>query len=314
MKSDKIVWGLVFVFIGSILLLDNFGVIDFSWGAVWRLWPLLLIIWGVELMFSGKNNPAGPWIAGVVTLVALIFAGYYGATHASDDSLWLKNLKWNRGGRVHNSAKFKSNSFSEPFSDSIKIAELNITGGATTYRLKDSTSNLFDADIKQQFGNYSLTRTTRDSIEVLFLKMPDSAHTRGSRNFDLNKVEMKLNNKPVWDINLEMGAGKADFDLSKFKISRLNIEGGAASFQIKLGEPQTSTNVTVETGVSKVKISVPSSVGCLIKVDSGLSSNDFDGFNKQNDNTYITDNYGSSSKRIIINLEGGISDFEVNRY
>ena len=301
------------MFAGIVILLDNFGVIDFNWGAIWRLWPLLLIIWGAELVFSNRKNPAGPWIVGGITLATLIFAGYYGSTHVSDDSRWVRNFRWNREGG-HGHSEFKTDRFSEPYSDSISRAELNIQGGATTYRLSNSTSNLFEAEIKHQYAKYSLTRTSRDSVEVLSLKVPDSTNIRGPHNFSLNKVEMQLNVKPLWDINLQMGAGKADLDLSAFKIANLNIEGGASSFEIKLGELQANSNVTVEAGVSKVRISVPASVGCIIKVDSGLSSNKFDGFNKRDDGTYITNNYNSSGKKISVNLEGGVSDFEVHRY
>lgn len=313
MKSDKIVWGFLLVFAGVIILLDNFGVIDFHWGAIWRLWPLLLILWGAELVFSNRNNPSGPWIVGGLTLAALIYAGYYGSTHRSDDIRWGRNFRWNSD-ENRGSSEFKTDRFSEPYSDSIRRAELNIQGGATTYRLKKSTSNLFEAEIKHQFGKYSLTRTTRDSAEVLSLKIPDSTHIRGPHNFSLNKIDMQLNVNPLWNINLEMGAGKADFDLSAFKIAGLHIEGGASSFEIKLGSLQETSNITVEAGVSKVRISVPSVAGCIIKVESGLSSNRFDGFNKQADGTYVTDNYHAAAKKITINLEGGVSDFEVRRY
>lgn len=313
MKSDKIVWGLVLLFVGVILLLDNFGVIDFYWGSVWRLWPLLLIIWGVQLLFSGKKYASGPWIVAGITLAILIFAGLYGATHVPEDSRWMKNFEW-RGPERHRPAPFKINRFSEPYTSSIHRAELNIEGGATKYQLEDSTANLFEAEVRHRFVKYSLTRTMRDSVEVLSLRVPDSVQIRGPQNFDMNKVEMRLNTGPLWDVNLKMGAGKADFDLSKFKIAALKIEGGAASFHIKLGEKQLSSNVFVHTGVSEVNISVPASAGCRIKVDSGLSSTTFDGFDKQENGTYITSNYKSASKKIQINLAGGVSDFEVNRY
>jgi hypothetical protein len=313
MKSNKIVWGLLLVFAGIVTLLDNFGVIDFNWGSVWRLWPLLLIVWGAELAFSGRKNAAGPWIVAAITLAILIFAGYYGSTHISDEDRWMRNFRWHRADRQDH-AEVKTDKFSAPFSNSIRRAELNIEGGATTYRLVDSTSNLFDAEIKHQFAKYSLTRTTRDSTEVLSLKVPDSVNIRRPHNFNLNKVEMQLNTRPLWNISLEMGAGQADFDLSRFRVASLNIEGGAASFEIKIGELSANSKVTVHTGVSKVKISVPASSGCLINIDSGLSSNSFKGFTKQDDGTYITDNYNSSAKKITINLEGGVSDFEVRRY
>lgn len=313
MKSDKIIWGLLLLFAGVILLLDNFGIIDFYWGSVWRLWPLLLIIWGAQLMFPGQKSSSGPWIVAGITLAALVFAGFYGATHVDDDRRWMRNFEWN-GPERHRPSQFKINKFSEPYSSSIRRAELNIEGGATKYQLNDSTTSLFDAEIRHQFVKYSLTRTTRDSVEVLSLKVPDSSHIRGPQNFNMNNVEMRLNTHPLWDVNLKMGAGKADFDLSEFKIASLKIEGGAASFQIKMGEKQFNSNVIVHTGVSEVQISVPASVGCRIKVNSGLSSTTFDGFDKQGDGSYVTSNFQSSANKIQITLEGGVSDFEVSRY
>ena len=313
MKSDKIVWGLLFLFAGIILLLDNFGVISFYWGSIWRLWPLLLVLWGAELLLKGRKSQSGPWIIGGITLVVLIFVGYYGSNKQPDEDPWTRRFEWNTPER-HRPAEFKVNRFKEPYSNTIQRAELNIHGGATRYSLKDTTSSLFEAEVRHQFARYSLTRTSRGGVEVLSLKMPDSTSIRGSKAFSLNQVEMQLNNKVLWDINLEMGAGNADLDLSGFRIASLNIEGGASSFDIKLGDLYSSSNVTVEAGVSQVQIAVPSSVGCIVRVDSGLSSNDFEGFIKQDDGVYMTDNYNSSSRKIRINLEGGVSDFEIRRY
>ena len=75
-----------------------------------------------------------------------------------------------------------------------------------------------------------------------------------------------------------------------------------------------TTTVSAETGASKVKISIPKNVACQIKVDSGLSSNDFDGFTKRDENTYQTDNFDDARNKLVINLEGGLSKFEVKRY
>jgi hypothetical protein len=313
MKTGKIVWGLVLVFIGVILMLDNFGVIDFSWSSVWRLWPLLLIIWGVELIFSTREYPAGRWISGALTTGILIYVGYYGSTHGSDDDRWMRNFNL-QGGKGYRSVELRTAKYSEPYDDSLKRVKLNISGGATSYNLSHTTRNLFDADIRYRRGKYSLTRTTRDNIEVLSLRMPDSTSVHGPRGFSLNNVEMQLSDVPIWDIRLEMGAGKADLDLSAFKVANLDIKGGAASFELKLGELQSLSNVTVQTGVAKVKISVPETVGCLIKVKSALSTKDFDGFIKQSDNSYTTHDYNSSARKILINLDGGVSDFEVRRY
>jgi hypothetical protein len=168
--------------------------------------------------------------------------------------------------------------------------------------------------VKRRFGKYSLRRTTRGDVSVLDFSM------RGKSKWDLdgadgNTAVLKLNAKPLWDLNLKMGAGTADLDLSTFKVNKLSIEGGAASFTVKLGAPVQTTTVDVKTGVSEIKFSIPKEVACKINVQSGLSSNDFEGFEKQADGSYETKDYKNSfDKSIVINLKGGLSDFEVNRY
>jgi hypothetical protein len=123
-----------------------------------------------------------------------------------------------------------------------------------------------------------------------------------------------MNNIPVWDIKIEMGAGEAIFDLSNYKVKKLVFEGGAASFEAKLGSQLPITEVVVETGVANIEIEVPESSGCRIVVDSGLSSKDFIGFIEQSDGTYETSNYDTAANKINISLKGGLSSFEVTKY
>ena len=129
-----------------------------------------------------------------------------------------------------------------------------------------------------------------------------------------NLADIKLNSNPVWDINVETGATKLDFDLSKFKIKNLTLKGGAASFDVKLGNPLVSTNVEVSTGVSEVNISVPKEAACSIRTNSGLSSNEFEGFDKKDNSLYETPGFDAAKNKIYIHMSGGVSDFKVNRY
>ena len=129
-----------------------------------------------------------------------------------------------------------------------------------------------------------------------------------------NEVKIRLNSNPIWDINLEVGAGESIFDLSAFKIQSLRVKGGVASYKIKLPEPVTIMDVTADTGVAEVNIKVPEAAACRIIIDSGLSSRDFSGFDKQADGSYQTSNYSTSTKKINIHLQGGLSSFEVSRY
>ena len=310
MRTEKIVWGIILVVVGSILLLQNFGVLTFHWQVVFRFWPVILILIGANLVFSRDDSKSGAIISLLITLLALAFITYKGVTYQGDeDSNW--SFNGSNDDDIEDASSFTA--FSEEYDASIKNAVLNISGGATRYVLEDTTSDLFYADVERHFGKYSLLRTSRDSSQVLDFKMKGQSGAKFG-NDSGNKARIKLNVQPVWDINLEMGAGLAEFDLSPFKISNLKIEGGAASFKIKLGEPLVRTNVSVETGVSEIKISVPQDAACKISVDSGLSSNSFEGFVKQSDGSFETANYKGASRAIHINLQGGLSKFRVQRY
>jgi hypothetical protein len=52
-RSGKLVWGLSWMTIGAIMLLDNLGLIAFGIG---ELWPMLLLILGANLLYSGLRR------------------------------------------------------------------------------------------------------------------------------------------------------------------------------------------------------------------------------------------------------------------
>jgi len=55
LTQKNIVWGAILVVLGLLLLFDAFGVIDFWWN-FWKLWPLLLVWWGIQLLRRGRGD------------------------------------------------------------------------------------------------------------------------------------------------------------------------------------------------------------------------------------------------------------------
>ena len=50
MKFSNIFWGVILIFAGVLFILQNLGVINFEWTYLWRLWPVILILWGVSVL------------------------------------------------------------------------------------------------------------------------------------------------------------------------------------------------------------------------------------------------------------------------
>ena len=58
-KKDSLFWGIVLIVVGAIFFLENFN-ID-VWDAVWKLWPLILIVWGImKLSYGLKGRQEKP--------------------------------------------------------------------------------------------------------------------------------------------------------------------------------------------------------------------------------------------------------------
>lgn len=309
MKTGYIIRGLILIFLGSVILLDNLNIIDFYWSSVWRFWPVIFILIGVNMLVSRmKNKQLAPILVASITVLILGIIGYQGLK--PNDTSWVI-LK---DGKNKPKLSYKKAYFIESYQGS-KNVELNIAGAAGNFDLRDTTQSLFEAEVSQSIGNYSLKRTKNDSLEVLNFKMRDGQSSLNLNDLDQIRTEISLNQAPIWDLNLSMGAGSIDFDLTPYKVKSLKFEGGAASLEAKIGNKQELTNVSVEAGAASIKIEVPKESGCRIELaDVAISSNNFSDFIKKADGSYETSNYSTSINKVNITFKGAVSSFKVNRY
>src|SRR3990172_1170088 len=129
-----------------------------------------------------------------------------------------------------------------------------------------------------------------------------------------NRVDISLNTNPVWDLNFDIGAASTEFDLRPFKVDDVDIDIGAASLKIYLGDLNDTTNIEIDAGASSIEILIPESSGCELNADVTLSSKDFDRFNKVGKELYRTENFDSSTKKIFLNIDSGVSSVKIRRY
>lgn len=44
-------FAVILIIMGSLMILNNFGIIEYGvWETIWKLWPLLLVVFGVILL------------------------------------------------------------------------------------------------------------------------------------------------------------------------------------------------------------------------------------------------------------------------
>ena len=306
MKASHIFWGLLFIGLGVLVLINNFTNIFMDWGAIWKLWPLTIVLIGLSILVKhkyGKGIIAG--LAAIVLAFA-IFASFKTASHfvSNDFQIDLGDEP---------SHKYGTTEYNETFDSTITYAELNFDAGGGSFNISNTTDNLIYAMTEGILNNYILTRYDNDSSSTINFKMGKKSVFRFGKDYK-NSVDISLNSKPVWDMNFDVGGASMDFDLTAFKVKNVDVDMGAAAITIRLSDLYPETEVSVEAGASDINIYIPKESGCKIVTDGALSSKHFNEFKKIDSDNYQTENFSEAKNKVYINIDCGVSSISVDRY
>lgn len=295
--------GMAFLTLALCALLSSFG---FDWifanEIAIKFWPSLLVFLGAATLL--RHCFAKTVLYGMAGCIAgaLLYSAYIMTTRIADKVT-----------AAPTAVAAPTQTFNLPYKESVKNAEFHFSGGAVSIKIGDTTPELVASIVESSIGDYSLEdMSPADSIASVVMAMGDVPHATASLAAK-NKVEIKLNSAPVWDMNFEFGAAAARLDLRKYRIRSLNISCGASNAVLQLGDMFDSSSVNIEGGIMKMQIEVPDSAGCKIIGEDGPNSFSFDGFEVNGDEDWQTPNFDDAKRKIIINLDAGLSKTSVRR-
>jgi hypothetical protein len=308
MKNRTIFWGVILIIIGILFILKNFNVFIFSWFDILHLWPVLLILIGISLLpIKNTAKLILSVVALVLTVIILAYSPGYWRDHAIfrfPCERWVNHEKWDYD-------DWSEQHINEPYSENIQQAKLVFDAAAGTFKVKDVTSDLIEFQQEGNLGTYEFKSIDVDDRKVIKIGLKGTKIRRGTIK---NRVFLKLNTNPVWDLEFNVGAAKLEMDLSPFKINSLDIDGGAASIEVRLGDLADNTEINIDAGASSIVIKIPENVACEINTDTFLSTKDLKGFNKIGKNTYISENFADCDKNINIEIDAAVSSLKIIRY
>lgn len=324
MNSKNAFAGGLLIFIGFLFLGMEFKWFHVDWHFISRLWPLLLVYWGANKYF-GKTNETTSIITVVLLCLALSFTFFHSCKNRVNDKIeWFDNedndeksfgdIKPEDNEEEDSKGIMTSQKLVETMNPSIKRATFNFEGGAAKFEINGASSNLIEADANLDFGKISLNKVGEgDNPSVNFSLNGKKGNIELDSDNANNKVSLKLNPSVLWEMNVEFGAGKADFDLSPYKVEKLKVTTGVTETDIKLGDRVKDMNVEVESGLTSIEFQVPEKSGCRIKIDGGLNNKHFESFVKVGD-YWETPNYANANNKIMITFSGGLQELTVKRY
>jgi hypothetical protein len=199
--------------------------------------------------------------------------------------------------------------------------ELDVSGGAADLLSADFTYNVAELEPEVELKG--------DKLSVL---TPDVEYTGVGSFWDIDEYryewDLRLINDVPMDMDITMGAGRANLDLGSLALLTLNLETGAGDVTLDLSDSSSLSRLTVEAGVGELALDLsgdwgsdldadiqsgigeltvllPRDAGVRLDVGGGIGQVNTSGLKKDGD-SYVNDAYGDSDVTLRLDIQAGI--------
>lgn len=282
------------IILGVVFLLNNFGVLPWEiWQNIWKFWPILLILFGIEAILGRKSSPRS-----LVFLLILIFLIPLILILNPLTGNPLSNSKINLEKPLGNLTKASVN-FELP-SSNIKINSLEPNSGSSLKGVVSYSTILPKPLLTDElrFGQAKYTLSQPEKY-IPFL------------NNIGNSVDLNLSRLIPFEISIKSNTGVFNFNFTDLKIELLEIDSTAG--QINITFPKASSSKAyIRTSASLITLTIPSESGSSIKTNSSLRSIKIDDkrFSKK-EQIFQSNNWESALNKIQIEINGQATNLEV---
>ena len=300
MGRRSMFWPLVLIAVGLVALAGDYGWVQpIAIVSILALWPVLLILLGVDIAFA-RRWPVPTLFAEVVIIGgALLLA----ATQPS--ALRLATFSFIDSTDCANAAP----AVSVPRA-SLQTLRLTINGGAARYHLTGGASDAVEATADG--GDLCLRDqpSLRDPSASLHGDVRLSQ--AGPRFSGTTDVTVRVANEIPLSLVVNAGAGEFVMDLHDVRTTDARLNVGASSTTVVLPRPTGDVPVRIEGGASSIVIEIPADVEARVTVTGGLiSSSSSNARAIKNGNVIETAGYATAKDRVTVSVNGGASSVSV---
>jgi len=275
------------IFAGGILLLNVFNVLDWSiWWSIVRLWPLLLVAAGLELLLG--RSKVGALLATI--LVIALAAG----------SLWLMSEGVIATGT-------ETAQISQPLGDATR-ADVSINPAVGELRLKAApeAANLVEGEIRHG-TNEDIQESYSQEGDTATYNLSTSSGSWGTfaGGWDQSRAwELSLSPGASLALNADMAVGDNTLDLTGLTLEDLSAEMGVGLLKVTL--PATGQFAAkVSQGVGVVEIIIPKGMAVRIKTDTALAGRQMPDDLVKDEEVYSSPGYATAANRV--EIEAGVA-------
>lgn len=265
--------------LGVIALLQNFGLLPVGiWHQLWRFWPVVLIISGLQIL-TYRHRAGGLFIV-VTTLVTITAIVIYALMHTTDTSTQFKLPFFTSKPATGSSQKKTTDRVSASSYDSTEVdrIDLQLNIGAAKLKLTDrELVNWLQVDSKVASTHQVEVNHQLDQRKLQLSIDMESGRLWGFDTQDLIEVDLLQTSKPV-DITLDVGAGAADIVLETVDLDQLQLAVGAGTALVDVSALATpSAQLKLDVGVGSAQVKVSAQTSFVINYDIGVGRVSVDG-------------------------------------
>jgi hypothetical protein len=254
-RQHSFFWPLVLITVGVVWLLTNLNIIaPINLTALFRLWPVILIAIGLDILFGRRWPFLGALIGlGLVALIVALLAFGPAWGLAQDTTLRTQNCAHALGGAT--SARINLD---------LSSAATHVTG------LSDST-DLIDATFK----------TVGDVRCDVSGESEKTVRVSQSSNFNIfvfpfgdadQRWDIGLSPNIPLALNVDSGSGSVTLDLDKLQLRGVDFNSGSGSVDMRLPESREGYAVDLNSGSGSIRVMLPAKTNITVQVDSGSGS------------------------------------------
>lgn len=292
---------IILLSVGILLLLNNLDLVSWSiWRDLWPYWPLLLVLLGIEAFVTGRVA----WGTLVLLIVLLPLAGL-AVSFGSIGSRWSDATRAGPD-RLTSTLRQTMNGAS---SASVRI-EYGV-GALDVGPLPTSAGDDALAE-GQVFGHgsagFDSRYDVRDGRGTLRI-----ASRNGDGMADAGRLDLRLNRSVPLDLQVEAGVADTTLNLADLKVSNLTLETGVSRTRVVLPS-HGQTTARIEGGASAITLEIPPGVAAQISVDDSANVLQIDESRfpsvtggSRDRREYRSPNFDAAPDRVTIRLNVGAS-------
>jgi len=243
-RSGSVVWPAILISVGVILLLQQFGYVQWTlWEISLRLWPVLIIAIGLDILF-GRRSVLGSLLA--LILVLALFFGAVGLMGVGPATAKIQYAN-------------VPVTLPKTTAGAVRVELVSTSGTLTVDALGAGAENGLEAQIQDVNGSRLDVSTTENARQGDYHIRMSGPETIWIPNLGTNQWRTNLAVEQPLELRLSLGAGDMTLHLERLNLENLVVNLGAG--QINLWLP--------EKGVANAKISLGTGQVVLHRAESG---------------------------------------------